>query len=557
MTQNNPKALVRASRGAIFPIVAVTLVASALAGSLGWMTLKQANEFAVERQGEVLVRAIAAHGEQVGRQGIPQVFWQDAAEKIRARDFDWMDDNYGPYLQDILGYTQSYILDGNDIPIFGTVEGRRVSATRYDVLKPTISRWVEEVRRGPENLNRTGYISEVKGYPDGATAKLIVSANTALLDGRPSLIVVSTIIPDLDLAGLGNEQPYLLVGVAELDDDVLTNIARDYGFADLKWSNDRSEAGATQPLVNDVGDTVGVLSWEPELPAAEFIQRLAPALAISIAVLIFACWAAITAARSLAGARATAEEFGYDAQHDALTGLANRRLFTDELRRRIDQHRREGLPVALLSVDLDRFKELNDGCGHVAGDQALQIVARRIREVVGDDTLIARVGGDEFEIILPGKSPEEAAAIGTGIIERVNEPMVLDDHIEWRLGCSIGIAFSDGGDVDDLMRRADLAMSAAKSLGRNRVQYFEAAMDDHLKERIAIERALRSALLHGYLSVDYQPVVESRSGKIIGAEALVRWQHPVLGLLTPDRFLPVAESTGLIARTRLDGAIFR
>jgi diguanylate cyclase (GGDEF)-like protein len=547
MTQTNPKGPLRGSRGAIFPIVAVTLVASVLALGLGWATLKQANEFAVEKQGDVLVRAIAAHGEQVGRQGIPQIFWQEAAEKVRERDLAWMDDNFGSYLLDILDYRQSYILDGKNEVVYAAVDGRRASPTRYDALASKISPWIDDVRSGRDLAERTGLIVEIKQYPDGAAAKLIVSTHTAALDGRPSLITISTIIPDLDFAGLGGELPYLLVGVADLDENVLAKIARDYGFSNLRWSSSERGDHANRTLLNDRGETVGVLSWMPELPAAEFIERLAPALAISLALLLFACWAAITAARSLAGARATAEELGYDAHHDALTGLANRRLFTEELRRGIDRHRVDGLPIALLSADLDRFKELNDGCGHVAGDEALQIVASRLRESAGQGALVARVGGDEFEIILSGKSSEDATATGARIIARVNEPIVLDGHIEWRLGCSIGIAFADGGDVDDLMRRAELAMSAAKSLGRNRLQGFEPAMDDQLKERISIERALRSALLHGYLSVDYQPVVESRSGKIVGAEALVRWRHPVLGLLTPDRFLAVAESTGLIA----------
>jgi diguanylate cyclase (GGDEF)-like protein len=544
---NSLRALLRSSNFAALPIIAVVTVSTALAAGLGWITLKQADDFAIDRQGDVLIHALAAHAEQIGRQGIPQVFWQEAAEKVRARDVKWMDENYGPYLYDVFGYRQSYILDGMNRPIYAAVDGIQTSPTRYRTLAPIVSRRVKEVREGPSGVDKTGFISEVKQYADGSTQHLIVSANAASVDGRPSLVTISTIIPDLDPAGLGNELPYLLVAVADIDDGVLSRIARDYGFSGLRWGDDRNDGRAVRTLTDDQGRPISGLSWIPERPAAAFVERLKPALALSFLVLAFASGAAMRAARSLARARTSVAELGHDARHDALTGLANRRLFTEELTAAFDRYRHGGPAIALLSVDLDKFKELNDGAGHLAGDEALQQVAGRIREVVGRGGSIARVGGDEFQVILENRSPDEVQTIASRIIERVSYPMDLARSIEWRLGCSIGIAFSDGGDVDDLMRRADLAMSTAKARGRNRLEHFEEAMDDRLKERISMERALRSALQHEYLSVDYQPILQVQSEKIVGAEALVRWRHPLVGFVSPDRFLPVAESTGLVS----------
>lgn len=551
--KNRFRVLLRNPNFAMLPIVAIAIVATLLAIGLGSITLKQTDDVAIARQGEVLTRAIAARAERLGEQGIPQVFWQDAAEKVRARDLEWIDENYGPYLKDVFGYRQSYILDGTNTPIYAAVDGKQTSPNRYFALAPFVAYWIDGVRNDHDGVERTGFISEAKQFPDGKTLRLTVSAHPVGIEDKPSVVTVSTIIPDRDPAGLGKELPYLLVAVADIDDEMLSNIARDYGFSGLRWGNDQSGGRAVQTLYDEQGNRFADLSWLPERPAANLVERLHPALAFSFLVLFCASCAAIVVTRSLARARASVAELGHDANHDALTGLANRRLFADELSAGFNRYRRRGSPLALLSIDLDRFKELNDGSGHLAGDEALQSVSRRIRDVVGEGICVARVGGDEFQLILQGPSTDDLELIASKIIERVNHPMELTDGIEWRLGCSIGMAIADGGNADDLKRRADLAMSTAKSLGKNRFQYYEEGMDERLKDRIMIERALRSALRNKYLSVEYQPVLRSNSDRIVGAEALVRWRHPILDFVSPERFLPVAESTGLIGE--LDGFV--
>ena len=239
----------------------------------------------------------------------------------------------------------------------------------------------------------------------------------------------------------------------------------------------------------------------------------------------------------------------YLARFDPLTGLINRFLFGDRLQSAINRARREGGIVALMFLDLDEFKGVNDHYGHAVGDELLKQVAERLGESVRSSDTVARLGGDEFTVILEGSQRvEDAGQVATKIIRTLQDLFQVGPR-QLRITASIGISLypMDGDSAEELLRDADIAMYSAKTAGRNTYQYFTPELREQTTQRLALIDGLREALAAGdQLDLVYQPKFDARAGRIIGTEALIRWQHPKLGLIRPQRFIPVAEETDLI-----------
>jgi diguanylate cyclase (GGDEF)-like protein len=234
--------------------------------------------------------------------------------------------------------------------------------------------------------------------------------------------------------------------------------------------------------------------------------------------------------------------------HDSLTCLPNRQLFFDRLGHAILQSHRSGQMVAVLLLDLDGFKLINDGIGHAAGDQVLQATGQRLQSCLRDSDTIARLGGDEFAILACSLTRvADVIAIAEKVMSRLAEVFVVDNQ-QCQIGASIGISLypSDGVDVETLVKRADLAMYRAKRLGKNRFMLYDLAMDARLHGQVSLEQDLRSALGRSDFLMHYQPQVNMASGAFTGVEALLRWQHITSGMVSPEDFIPLAEETGLI-----------
>ena len=247
--------------------------------------------------------------------------------------------------------------------------------------------------------------------------------------------------------------------------------------------------------------------------------------------------------------RKAAEERIYHlAHHDALTGLYNRFSLEERMGQAVAQARRDDDQLAVLFIDLDRFKVINDTLGHHVGDTLLVEVAKRLKESVRDSDIVARLGGDEFVIVLTRvESSDVVASVAETIVERVGALYKIGSH-ELRSSPSIGIGIfpRDGRDVDELMKNADMAMYHAKEQGRNNYQFFTEEFNNAAHERMMLEHGLRAALEKNQFELYYQPKVEAVDGRISGVEALIRWNHPEHGLVMPDKFISIAEEAGLI-----------
>ena len=247
-------------------------------------------------------------------------------------------------------------------------------------------------------------------------------------------------------------------------------------------------------------------------------------------------------------AESVANRMEYHAHHDALTGLPNRILLNDRITSELAHARRQQTNAALLFLDLDRFKIINDSLGHAVGDQLLRVISRRLNNCVREEDTVARLGGDEFMVLLPRISGSaDAGRIAKKIIECLVDPISCNGH-ELHITTSIGISIFpyDGTDAETLIKHADISMYRAKELGRNKAIYYTAEMNAGSRKQLAMETNLRKAVERNQLRLFYQPKIDINRNMIVGVEALLRWKHPTMGFISPLDFIPVAEDSGLI-----------
>ncbi|MBR8256349.1 EAL domain-containing protein [Burkholderia ambifaria] len=238
----------------------------------------------------------------------------------------------------------------------------------------------------------------------------------------------------------------------------------------------------------------------------------------------------------------------YLANHDALTGLPNRNLLSDRMEQAMSQARRTGQLVAVMVLDLDRFKHINDSFGHSVGDGLLRVVAARLKRSVRDGDTVARLGGDEFVVMLVNLATQaDADVIARKILDTFIEPFTLDEH-DLHVTTSVGVSLcpTDGANAETLLKTADAALYAAKEHGRNCYRFYTRELGARVEEQTILENALHQAVANHELELYYQPKVDLKTGQISGVEALIRWRRPGIGVIPPDRFIPIAEDCGLI-----------
>lgn len=436
-----------------------------------------------------------------------------------------------------LTFDGAYLVTPSGRVLAGLENGRPAGQAGYDGLRHFSSKIP-----GPAAMGGAG--TEDAAPPHEAQAELI-------FDGQEVLAITVAELPFRPNPGeIGLSRPVILVGYNRITPPLLAGIAERYRIAGLQiTSRMPPDPLMRRDIVAPDGSVAAWLTWTPSSPGNAIVEQFAWAL-VAVGLIVVAIFAYV-----IQRLRAAAQEIGLRerqiqrlAAHDELSLLPNRRTFDLRLDQEVAQLGRTGKGLAVMLLDLDRFKAVNDTYGHTAGDELIRQVAERLSGMMRAGDTVARLGGDEFGIIQTNiHDAGGCTALGERILESLTRPFSVMG-IDTIIGCSIGIALApqDGADRETLLKLADTALYQSKNEGRNRYSFFEARMNHSLQLKRMVEEDLRNAIARDELVLHYQPQVSVDGGTIVGVEALVRWPHPVHGMVPPSEFIGIAEERGLI-----------
>jgi diguanylate cyclase (GGDEF)-like protein len=535
-------------------IVLGTLVAVAIAVLIGFSVLVAAR---VDQDGAsreiVLARAgLVSLQKKMQHDLASFAYWEEAVDRIVTKlDTNWIHRHFGVRLHDASGHDRSYILSPDGQPIYATIDGLLIYEKLYERVRMQIDPIVTAVAvayaRDAAAYAKLGETGEAEPPPEP-------KFNTVFrrLEDRLALVGVITIVPNMNRAAMRGFAPSTAVSVAFLDDRLLGDFARELQIGKLALS-DSPPSDAEQVAIEIAlgeADMPAWLVWTPQRPGAAMLQRLMPAL-LAIAALI-----GLSTVLMLVNLRRTTMQLAHSEQRatelayrDTLTGLANRVLLLQTLEKRLAEvsARRR---LALFLIDLDDFKDINDTLGHAVGDEMLFAFGERLTTLVDDQGMAVRFGGDEFALLIPvGEGSEEISTLCRQITECMRIPVLAGGHV-LNIGATIGVAVApdDAHECEQLLRRADIALYRAKAEARGGHRLFDPGYEEVLHKRSSMERELSHALAHDEIAVKFQPLYAADGERIVGVEALVRWNHPERGVVPPSEFIPIAEHSGLIVK---------
>ncbi|KJH59851.1 diguanylate cyclase [Pantoea agglomerans] len=519
-------------REVLVPLVAILLLTFVGAGAALFVGTSLTNTEARHQQQRMIEasfsQSLNEHLRQLRSLSRWGPFEQHLAEGNSSR---WLDENIGLWLYEMFGHQLILVLDQQNQIVRVWREGQPVSAPEDDPL-----------------------IGEVLQSPLVNDPVRQDNADYARVTNRAAALAVGNIQRD------DNALPrFRLVSLKFLDDGYLAGLAERNQLQGLHFSDGTPQpgTGARYLLIAQAGEAVGYLNWIPSRPGAQMLRTIGPSTGLAVLAISLLClymvrrlWnSSVNLSQSMLRLGASEAQAQHLAFHDVLTGLPNRALVEDRLTQALALATRHDQRVALLLIDLDRFKTINDTHGHHAGDELIIVVAQRLSRIVRASDTVGRIGGDEFIVVMPDvDNIGQVHSLAQRIIDELSEPFTLFGSDVWS-GASIGLALApkDGVDRLELMRKADIALYEAKSGGRGTYRQFERAMDESVRTRQTIAADLRTALhTHHGLEVWYQPLMDISGQQMVGIEALLRWHHPTRGLIAPAEFIAIAEETGLI-----------
>lgn len=519
-------------REVLVPLVAILLLTFVGAGAALFIGTSLTNTEARHQQQRMIEasfsQSLNEHLRQLHSLSRWGPFEQHLAEGNSSR---WLDENIGLWLYEMFGHQLILVLDQQNQIVRVWREGQPVSAPADDPL-----------------------IGEVLQNPLVNDPARQDNADYARVTNRAAALAVGNIQRD-DTA----LPRFRLVSLKFLDDGYLAGLAERNQLQGLHFSDGTPQpgTGARYLLIAQAGEAVGYLNWIPSRPGAQMLRTIGPSTGLAVLAISLLClymvrrlWnSSVNLSQSMLRLGASEAQAQHLAFHDVLTGLPNRALVEDRLTQALALATRHDQRVALLLIDLDRFKTINDTHGHHAGDELIIAVAQRLSNIVRASDTVGRIGGDEFIVVMPDvDNIGQVQSLAQRIIDELSEPFTLFGSDVWS-GASIGLALApkDGVDRLELMRKADIALYEAKSGGRGTYRQFERAMDESVRTRQTIAADLRTALhTHQGLEVWYQPLMDIGGQQMVGIEALLRWHHPTRGLIAPAEFIAIAEETGLI-----------
>jgi len=529
-------------------ILSLVFAAALMAGlgMFGWWAASRIDDRAIAGQSKAIQSGLTDIAEQIPVEQDSAIVWDEAVINLRTNDQAWIAENLGEWISEYYEHDRVYILNPENVAVRAVEDGRQIPTERFAEDVPALMPLVERLR---------DQMAEASIGSDESTEAITgfgVSDTVALGDGSTAIVSVRPVVPSTGSVQQRAGEEFLHVSARIIDQMLVDEIAAKYDVRGLVFAPVATSINDTVaiPVMDSVGKTLGYLTWNPEEPAFELIRETAPALAGTLLMAGLALGLLLVRLRRTSNQLEVSKaEASFLAFHDSLTGIPNRALFEDRLDQALANMRRTGSKMALLYIDLDRFKHVNDTLGHPAGDTLIREAAKRLCGLVDEVDTVARLGGDEFAIIQFAVSDiPDALSLSQKTVDSLSTPFDIDGQ-QARVGASVGVIVS--GDIEakaeDLMRQADIALYEAKANGRGRYQLFAGELDEAVRDRRELEIDLRSALTNDRgLELVYQPIYAASSDTMAGAEALVRWQHPTRGYLSPVTFIGLAEERGLI-----------
>jgi diguanylate cyclase (GGDEF)-like protein len=507
---------------------------------------------AARREEVVVGNGFDAHVLEIASLVVPNTNWDDAVRNLdHDFDRDWADANIGGFFGGTDRFEAVAIVNGRDAPVYGW-RGGHVGAdwgggqeVALDAYTPFVTAASDAIRMVRAAEISRGSLAGRETKTGLVSPPIQVSVIKEVL-GAPYILIASLVQPDLGSA-LPSPRSAIVITARQIDTQFLSEFGSRYLLDGLSLGASTAKGPAKAAIRDPQGKVLAVMLWTPQRPGTEMLKRVMAPLALASLALfatIFIVWR--MARRSNRGLVASEARAKHMAAHDALTGLPNRVFFQDRLGQALEASRRSGGQVAVLCIDLDRFKEVNDTFGHHCGDELICEAARRLASTCRAGESLARLGGDEFAVVQPDATPDSAARLAERIQQAVSGAVDISAGRVF-LGCSVGVSVLHGADMDpgEVLRQADLALYQAKDRGRGCYCFFEPEMDAALRNRRTLAGDLRDAIDQNQLTMAYQPQVDGR-GRLVGLEALVRWNHPTRGTVSPGFFVPIAEECGLI-----------
>jgi diguanylate cyclase (GGDEF)-like protein len=501
---------------------------------------------AADHERAIVQRGVVEVGKELDAVVATQVDWDNAIASLDNKfDPAWADFNLGNYLYTFNGFSHVFVIDGAAKPFYAAAHGERTGLGSYDPFKPVVDQMVPKLRLAEVKRG------SIKPRP-GKNNILIppIQANAFAKVGDQYYVVTATLVqPDFGKKLPKGPRAPITVAAKPVDAAMLKAFADRYLLEGIVLTGPDFQADGRQQVVLHALDQtpLAALSWIPAKPGTLLRERLQAPLLVGILLLMMLAILVVrrgsTMVQELIASEQKSKHLAY---HDLLTQLPNRALLFERLRVLLAQRGPGKRPLAVICVDLDRFKEVNDTLGHHAGDLLIQAVATRLQQACPQAELIARLGGDEFVILHEMTGEDVLEVLPARVLATISE-RVGTEYGWLEVGCSLGVAVIDNPGVEpsEALRWADIALYRSKESGRNRMTRFEPEMDEVLRSRLSLEADLRHAVQHGSLHMVYQPQV-NRGGVITGVEALLRWDHPERGAVPPGVFVPLAEETGVI-----------
>lgn len=531
----------------LVPIAGMTFGGLLLLVLLATFLIARFDQTALQREQHMVEQGFQRQIDQYQQVIVPQADWDKAIVKLDHQfSAAFADVNFGSQLYSFNGFSRTFFVNGEGKVIYASVNGKQAKMKSFRPFADIVAELVPRIRKAealrppivPNPLNN-----------DPVTKPIQVNGLTNA-DGETYIVIATLIQPDLGHVLPKGPRAPVVITAMPMNRSMLSAFASRYLVDDLELvdaagSDDRAYFSLRSPSHGEIA----ALAWTPRRPGSVLYHQLGLPLLGALLVLALIGVLIVRRSRVIVDELIVSESHAkHLAYHDQLTRVPNRAMLFERAPVLLTGIGRDFPKLAVLCIDLDRFKEVNDTLGHQAGDDLLKAVAERLGEASAsaDNALISRLGGDEFVLLCPVSDRSAAEDLANRVLSHVMRP--IDSQFgRIDVGCSIGVAIIEDrwADPSNILRRADIALYESKGLGRGRVTFFDPSMDEAFRTRRVLEENLREALRDGAFHVAYQPQVNLQD-EVQAVEALLRWTHPKLGAISPEVFIPLAEEAGLI-----------